>query len=165
MLHFINGKLTLVRQRLPLPAEKQFHHRTAYRQRQLAVGVVQLNIQLVSLKAPVIGKRQRQQPVAQVRGHVLCVYRQPEIRGKACACLYRQAADNRHDNSPPAEEITLPAADLMLAATDESCPGRFPAPLISPSACFFRSPNIAVKDSSTRNRLRVKVIFRALPSL
>ncbi|MNZ83565.1 hypothetical protein D3C78_1022960 [compost metagenome] len=122
-------------------------HRAPTRQNNHSVRVVQLQIELVRLKAPVVGQRQAHQARVHHRRHIPAFDGDTERR--AFAGKVHETGIQIHDSSPPAIFFTLPMADVAVSCR-----------LLSWS---LRLPNISESDSSTRFRVSVNSIRRGIP--
>ncbi|CCJ99471.1 hypothetical protein BN130_2156 [Cronobacter malonaticus 507] len=119
VFNFIDGKIALPDKRLALPAHEQRQHRSPDRQLKLTVGVVELNIELVSLKATVIGQRQAQKPLTDNRRDIFRVNPQHKSRRHTCACTVVKIG--QHQKNPPATVFTFCRVSPALPTNSCAC--------------------------------------------
>ncbi len=110
MLYLVDGKVAFVEQWRTLPAKMKREHCAPAGHHDLTVGVVQFDIQLVSLKSAIVRKRQGEQTGADIVRDVLVAHFEHKRRGDGCPCIQRHPGN--HWNSPPAMFPALAASSL-----------------------------------------------------
>ncbi|MMZ60574.1 hypothetical protein D1872_226770 [compost metagenome] len=110
MLYLVDGKVAFVEQWRPLPAKMKRQHCASAGHHDLTVGVVQLNIQLVSFKSAVVRKRQGEQAGADIVRYILVAHFEHKRRGDGCSGIQRHPGN--HWSNPPAMFPALAASSL-----------------------------------------------------
>ncbi len=83
MLDFVNRKTPFVNQRRALPAQPQGQRCPARRQLDQSIGIIELDIKLVSLESAIVGHGQPDKPVAEILCDICATEREHKIRSNA----------------------------------------------------------------------------------
>ncbi|RDS13162.1 hypothetical protein C3992_04167 [Escherichia coli] len=118
VFNLINGEFPFAYQGKTFPADIHRQDSATNRQPDLPVGIVQFNIKLVSLKAPVIRQGHAHQTVADIAGNIPAVEHQHVIRRQRTACIKCQ----RIQHYPaPVIPVNLVAILPALPMSDSAC--------------------------------------------